>query len=1253
MAGEYDVTTRFKVDISDLKKGIGDANKQIKLANSEFNAVSNGTKEWEHSLDGLSAKIKRSQSILDAQNKKLKVYEQELNKAKQYEQEASNKVEKLKNALEQAKNEFGDNSEEVKKLKNELVQAERDEAKMANQVRNLTITFNNQQGAVNRTTAQLNSLESELEDVKRGEEDVGEASEGATSKLSGIAKGIAGAFGKVAIAGIAAAGAAVAKLTKDAIANYSEYEQVVGGVNKLFGKNADIVKKNALYAYKNQGLSANEYMENVTKFSASLINSLGGDTKKSAEYANRALTDMSDNANVFGSNMEDVQNAYQGFAKGNFTMLDNLKLGYGGTATEAKRLIKDASKMTEVQKKLGVTVDSSSLSFGNVVNAISVMQDKMNISGTTVKESSKTIEGSVNSIKSAWDNLLLATTTDDLNLTQAIRNFTDGIGSLLNNVLPIIGQTIPGIIQAIVELIANYAPTFIQQITPFLTNLLKQIVDLAVKLLPITFQSLANIVTTLTPILIGMLPQLINVLMQMIGVLINSLSTLLPSIVQKIVEIIPQIIQAIVNATPQIIQGVINLVISLVNALPTIIQTLINAIPTIIQTLINSISTNLPIIIQGLIGIINAIVQALPQIIQSIIDALPKIIESVVNAITNNLPIIINGLVTLVLAIVDALPKIIESLVNAMPKLVITIVNAIIKNTPQIIRGFITLFGAVLKAVPKIIVTCQAATLKIVMSMIKALASGIKDFAKWASDVKNTLANGVNKIPEKMRELGKNIVEGLWNGIQDMKEWIKGKIGEMKDTVVDGFKDVFGISSPSKVMRDQIGCWLAKGIASGITRETKSVLKSVKVLSKSTLTATKTSLKNSGFEDYSKRLVNVFNDRIDNYVKNSTTAFKNLVNTRVDVLKKATKNYEKYLKNADKKSNNKSSNKSKNNSVLNGLTNNLQNSKTATKKIITAYTNTLKNFQTKAKKIVNDTLTNITKSYQEKYNKLVDLRNETYNKMLGFGSLTNEMNGVQVLTSTQELNNQTKYIKDYANILKKLKGKIGQNLYTAIASMDIEASKSVSEQLLKMSSSELNAYNKAYEEKLKVSQQQADSLYNQDFKKLNKDYNNAIDKALKGVNTKLNKLGAQAITGFVKGMKSQTSNLSKDIKSISNSIIKQFKKYLKIKSPSKRFANEIGKFIPLGISQGIKDNANSVYNDIKGLTNNLVATASGMYSDLQGSNLVNDNITNNNNNNNTYNFYQTNNSPKALSRWDIYKDTKKQISLMKEVMSNV
>ena len=238
-------------------------------------------------------------------------------------------------------------------------------------------------------------------------------------------------IGKVAgRVGLASVGA-ITKISKSALDAYANYEQLVGGVDKLFGKSSSTIIKNANKAYKTAGVSANKYMEQATSFSASLISSLNGDTQKAAKITDMAIRDMSDNVNVFGSNMEDIQRAYQGFAKQNYTMLDNLKLGYGGTRTEMERLLKDAEKIT------GVKYDISNLS--DVYEAIHVIQEEMNITGTTAKEAADTIEGSVNTMKSAWENWLTAIGSgSEKDIQKTTKALTKSISNVGKNALPVI-----------------------------------------------------------------------------------------------------------------------------------------------------------------------------------------------------------------------------------------------------------------------------------------------------------------------------------------------------------------------------------------------------------------------------------------------------------------------------------------------------------------------------------------------------------------------------------------------------------------------------------------------------------------------------------------------------------------------------------------------------------------------------------------------------------------------------------------------
>ena len=288
-----------------------------------------------------------------------------------------------------------------------------------------------------------------------------------------------------------AAAAAVAAVGKSALNAYADYEQLVGGVETLFGNASDKVLQNANRAFQTAGLSANEYMETVTSFSASLLQSVGKDTKKAAEYADQALVDMSDNANKMGSNMQDIQNAYQGFAKQNYTMLDNLKLGYGGTKEEMERLIADANKVKQAN---GEMADLSIDSFADITEAIHIVQTEMGITGTTAKEASTTIQGSVGMMKASWKNLLVGVADDTQDFGGLMDNFVDSVGIAAKNILPRV-ETILGGIGSLVE---GLAPVVAQAVPQLVMTILPSMASAAASLL----QAFAGSLVELAPALL-------------------------------------------------------------------------------------------------------------------------------------------------------------------------------------------------------------------------------------------------------------------------------------------------------------------------------------------------------------------------------------------------------------------------------------------------------------------------------------------------------------------------------------------------------------------------------------------------------------------------------------------------------------------------------------------------------------------------------------------------------------------------------
>ncbi len=355
--------------------------------------------------------------------------------------------------------------------------------------------------------------------------------------------------GKVIVAGVAAGTAAMGKLVKSALDGYAGYEQLEGGVKKLFGDDAqNLVMEYARNAYRTAGLSANEYMDTVTSFSASLISSLGKDTVAAAAYADLAITDMADNANTFGSSMEDIQNAYKGFSKQNYTMLDNLKLGYGGTQKEMERLLADAEKLS------GVKYDISS--FADIIEAIHVIQDNQGIAGTTKAEAEKTISGSVNAAKAAWQNLLSGLADGNQDIDQLVNNLADSVMKAVNRIVPRLQTMAPRLVQAVQTLVSTLAPqlpgiisTVLPSMIEAATTLIGGLADVLPDLLGSIIDVLPNVVKQIGGALRKLFPSLLKTFKTLIGKIdFKGLGTAIGSGLKSIVTNLPQILSDIGNA---------------------------------------------------------------------------------------------------------------------------------------------------------------------------------------------------------------------------------------------------------------------------------------------------------------------------------------------------------------------------------------------------------------------------------------------------------------------------------------------------------------------------------------------------------------------------------------------------------------------------------------------------------------------------------------------------------------------------------
>ena len=649
---------------------------------------------------------------------------------------------------------------------------------------------------------------------------------GETSGLKNAMSSAVSAVGKFSAAAVAAGATAAAAITKSAVESYADYEQLIGGVETLFKDSAGIVEEYANNAFQTAGLSANDYMETVTGFSASLLQSVGGDTEEAARIADMAITDMADNANKMGTSMESIQNAYQGFAKQNYTMLDNLKLGYGGTKEEMKRLLEDAEKLS------GIHYDISNLN--DVYSAIHVIQEELDITGTTAKEASTTIQGSASAMKAAWQNMLTGIADENAdfdtligNLVSSVSTFAEnilprievalkGVGKLISGLAPVIVEALPGLLDTILPEFINAVMSIVDSIIAVLPELLPTLIDAAVDILMQLIEALAeNLPTIIEAILEGLnqiiegitenLPTLIEAVVSCFNQIIDVVAQNLPTITQSIVDALITMVQAIIDNLPQFLQAFLTLVLSFNEALIQALPQIIEALPQLIEGIINFIIEAIPILIDAYIQLMTALIEALPDIIEAISEALPELIDGIIDGILTLLPKIIECGIQLFIALIQNIGDIIAGIAAALPDLINGIIQAILEHLPEIIECGVKLFVALVENLPKILIEILKAVAEILSSILGAINDGF----------------------ENMAEAGLNLVKGLWQGIKDAAGWFKDKISGWVDDVMSAIKGFFGIASPSKLTAED-GKYLAMGLGKGITDNIKYATDAVK-----------------------------------------------------------------------------------------------------------------------------------------------------------------------------------------------------------------------------------------------------------------------------------------------------------------------------------------------------------------------------------------------------------------------------------------
>ena len=525
---------------------------------------------------------------------------------------------------------------------------------------------------------------------------------------------------------------ALANLGKSALDSVGQLEQNVGGVETLFGDAADAVIASADRAYQTAGMSANDYMSTVTSFSASLLQSLGGNTEEAAKVADMAIIDMADNANKMGTSMDMIQNAYQGFAKQNYTMLDNLKLGYGGTKTEMERLLADAEKLT------GVKYDINNLN--DVYQAIHAVQEEMGITGTTAKEAASTLEGSMASAKAAWDNFMNGSGDAD-QLADAFATAADNIVKNLAEIIPRFAETLPALGGAIIAQIPGLVAAIVPAVLSAGQSVLKQLQD---AVLDFDFAGTADkVVQMITGFIEGDgLGSLLDALVTIFTGIVNGISSMLPSLLPALIELISYVVTSLLDQLPAILDCALELIL----------------------------------------GLAQGILAALPVLI----EALPEVISSIVEFLISAIPQIIDAGIELLMALVDALPVIIDALVDALPQIIKATVTALIAAAPQIAKAGVKLLGALIEAIPVIVVELAKAVPDIVAAIIDVLAELpgligevfaeiVTDLVEWGqqmvSNASTAASNMLSKVNSIIQELPGKIWTHLVNAVNRVIAW--------------------------------------------------------------------------------------------------------------------------------------------------------------------------------------------------------------------------------------------------------------------------------------------------------------------------------------------------------------------------------------------------------------------------------------------------------------------------------------------------
>lgn len=611
---------------------------------------------------------------------------------------------------------------------------------------------------------------------------------GEVDKIGDGIKNKLGIAAKAGVAAVAAVGTATVAIGKTALDAYSNYEQLVGGIDTLFKASSGKMQQYAANAYQTAGVSANRYMEISTSFAAALISSLGGNTEAAADMANTAITDMSDNANKMGTSLETVQEAYMSLSRGNYEMLDSLKLGYGGTKSELQRLLADAEKFSAAQGKVR---DFSVDSYSDIVEAIHIVQDEMGITGTTAEEAATTIEGSVNMAKAAWDNWLAGLGNEDADMEGLTDQLVQSVVIAGKNIIPRVGQ----IMTTLGQTVADYAPGVGLYLRNALINVLPEAVQGPMR---DAFAGVDKVV--------GKLESVFN-------------DNLKPA-----ADAADSVFSAISSGVKTFGDAVNDLVLPAIDQLSPAFNDFFGAIQTaqpLLEFIANIIGVGLAAAISTAIKLFAAITEVVAFVITGfaqLYEDISGFVTGVVQFFTVDLPNAIDALVQWF----AQLPGNIAGFLSTVIANVAAWVANMASNAVSAGSRFISGIAGFMSALPGNIASWLSGVISTVVGWVSQFASNA---TSAASQFASNLINGLASIPGQVTSIGSNIIQGMVNGVTSAAGRLIDSVKGAVDDAINAAKNLLGIHSPSRVFR-KIGQYTMQGAALGVDDDADVLLRS-------------------------------------------------------------------------------------------------------------------------------------------------------------------------------------------------------------------------------------------------------------------------------------------------------------------------------------------------------------------------------------------------------------------------------------------